>query len=255
VEKSDLFSGFVLLVFGCIHEGKPAMSYSVSPCNLSDSAGTSFKVNESEGAITIHQKHSYVCCANITMYMQSEDKTIRIYEDNIGEMCRCICPFKADIEITNAAGFENLLPQKVDDGQGPIRLIHHGRVGPSRKIETMIEMMDHLDPRFELNLMLDLSSGKSPWRPPVIKTVATLGEGIPELTEKILEHREFLQESGKLLEKRNQRAREEIVNLIEKEISKYINNHSHMTFDMGQVIFTDTTTMTLMDHSSIRYTS
>jgi formylmethanofuran dehydrogenase subunit A len=29
-----------------------------------------------------------------------------------------------------------------------------------------------------------------------------------------------------------------------EEISKYINNHNHMTFDMGQVIFTDTTTMT-----------
>jgi len=29
-----------------------------------------------------------------------------------------------------------------------------------------------------------------------------------------------------------------------EEISKYINAHSHMTFDMGQVIFTDTTTMT-----------
>ena len=29
-----------------------------------------------------------------------------------------------------------------------------------------------------------------------------------------------------------------------EEISKYINGHSHMTFDMGQVIFTDTTTMT-----------
>ncbi|MCW4034741.1 MAG: formylmethanofuran dehydrogenase subunit A [Candidatus Bathyarchaeota archaeon] len=28
------------------------------------------------------------------------------------------------------------------------------------------------------------------------------------------------------------------------EVSKYINNRSHMTFDMGQVIFTDTTTMT-----------
>ena len=28
------------------------------------------------------------------------------------------------------------------------------------------------------------------------------------------------------------------------EIAKYINAHSHMTFDMGQVIFTDTTTMT-----------
>jgi formylmethanofuran dehydrogenase subunit A len=29
-----------------------------------------------------------------------------------------------------------------------------------------------------------------------------------------------------------------------EEISKYVNNHSHMTFDMGQVIFSDTTTMT-----------
>ena len=29
-----------------------------------------------------------------------------------------------------------------------------------------------------------------------------------------------------------------------EEISKYINNHSHITFDMGQLTFTDTTTMT-----------
>jgi formylmethanofuran dehydrogenase subunit A len=29
-----------------------------------------------------------------------------------------------------------------------------------------------------------------------------------------------------------------------EDISKYINNHNHLTFDMGQVIFTDTTTMT-----------
>ena len=29
-----------------------------------------------------------------------------------------------------------------------------------------------------------------------------------------------------------------------EEISSYINNHNHITFDMGQVIFTDTTTMT-----------
>ena len=29
-----------------------------------------------------------------------------------------------------------------------------------------------------------------------------------------------------------------------EEISSYINAHSHMTFDMGQIIFSDTTTMT-----------
>ena len=33
-------------------------------------------------------------------------------------------------------------------------------------------------------------------------------------------------------------------NSASEEISNYINAHSHMTFDMGQVIFTDTTTMT-----------
>lgn len=29
-----------------------------------------------------------------------------------------------------------------------------------------------------------------------------------------------------------------------EEIAKYVNNHNHLTFDMGQIIFTDTTTMT-----------
>jgi putative protein kinase ArgK-like GTPase of G3E family len=49
-----------------------------------------------------------------------------------------------------------------------------------------------------------------------------LGEGISELSEKILAHRKFLEEGEGLLKKRNSRAREEIINLIEKEISKYI---------------------------------
>jgi formylmethanofuran dehydrogenase subunit A len=34
------------------------------------------------------------------------------------------------------------------------------------------------------------------------------------------------------------------MNSAAEEISSYINNHSHITLDMGQVIFTDTTTMT-----------
>jgi len=35
-----------------------------------------------------------------------------------------------------------------------IRMIHHGNVTPSRKIERMVEMMDYLDERFSLDLML-----------------------------------------------------------------------------------------------------
>ncbi len=82
----------------------------------------------------------------------------------------------------------------------------------------------------ELSLMLDLSPAKSAWRPPVIKTVGTLGEGISELAEKILAHRKFLEEGEGLNTKRSTRAREEIINLIEKEISKYI--HKMLKYDV-----------------------
>lgn len=82
----------------------------------------------------------------------------------------------------------------------------------------------------ELNLMLDLNPKMSSWRPPVIKTMATLGEGVPELTSKILEHRQFLREGNELIKKRNERAREEIIDLIEKEISKYI--HKMLKYDL-----------------------
>jgi LAO/AO transport system kinase len=82
----------------------------------------------------------------------------------------------------------------------------------------------------ELSLMLDLSPSKGPWRPPILKTVATLGEGIQELTQKILAHRKFLEEGDGLLRKRNTRTREEIINLIEKEISKYI--HKMLKYDL-----------------------
>ncbi len=82
----------------------------------------------------------------------------------------------------------------------------------------------------ELNLMLDLSGSTSPWRPPVVKTVATFGDGIAELTEKILAHRKFLEESDGLSKKRSERARQEIVALIEREISKYI--HKMLKYDV-----------------------
>lgn len=83
----------------------------------------------------------------------------------------------------------------------------------------------------ELNLMLDLNPKLSSWRPPVLKTIATLGEGVSELTAKILEHRQFLKEGNELIKKRNERAREEIIDLIEKEISKYI--HKMLKYDLS----------------------
>jgi hypothetical protein len=56
------------------------------------------------------------------------------------------------VVITNAPDYVELEPRKTDPAK--IRLIHQGSANPSRKLELMIAMMELLDDRFELDLML-----------------------------------------------------------------------------------------------------
>lgn len=55
------------------------------------------------------------------------------------------------IVVTNANYYANLEPTPVSES---IRLVHHGAANPSRQLEIMIEMMNYLDNRFTLDLML-----------------------------------------------------------------------------------------------------
>ena len=54
--------------------------------------------------------------------------------------------------ITNAPGFSDIQPNPSNPKK--IRLVHQGIANPSRKLELMFEMMDLLDARFTLDLML-----------------------------------------------------------------------------------------------------
>ncbi len=56
------------------------------------------------------------------------------------------------IIITNAPEFHPLKPS--ENNSKTIKIIHHGALGRSRKIELMIQMMDYLDERFTLDLMM-----------------------------------------------------------------------------------------------------
>lgn len=58
------------------------------------------------------------------------------------------------IVLTNAPDFENIQPGFLGEDKKTIRLIYHGSASASRKTEKMIKMMDYLDERFELTLML-----------------------------------------------------------------------------------------------------
>jgi hypothetical protein len=58
------------------------------------------------------------------------------------------------VVVTNAPDYVEIEPQIRSESEQKIRLIHHGVAIRSRKIEKMIEMMDYLDTRFELDVML-----------------------------------------------------------------------------------------------------
>lgn len=54
--------------------------------------------------------------------------------------------------ITNAPEFAALTPCPMSEGR--IRLVCHSYAIPSRKLETLIDMFDHLDNRYEMDLIL-----------------------------------------------------------------------------------------------------
>lgn len=73
----------------------------------------------------------------------------------------------------------------------------------------------------EIEMNLDLSENKD-YRPPVVKVAASRNENIQELVEKLLEHREYLERTGKLKERRKNNAKLEIIKLAEEEFIRLI---------------------------------
>jgi LAO/AO transport system kinase len=61
----------------------------------------------------------------------------------------------------------------------------------------------------DLEFMLDLSL-ESGWRPPIVKTVASRGEGLEELWEAIGSHRAHLERDDRLAVRRTKRIRDEL---------------------------------------------
>ncbi|MEW2496075.1 methylmalonyl Co-A mutase-associated GTPase MeaB [Streptomyces nodosus] len=64
----------------------------------------------------------------------------------------------------------------------------------------------------ELNHMLGLGEARAPgdWRPPIVKTVASRGEGVEEVVEALEKHRAWMEERGVLAERRLARAAREV---------------------------------------------
>ena len=83
-------------------------------------------------------------------YIPYVDGMITVSQSIADEYERCFG--RKPIVLTNAAEYHFIEPRKTDPSR--IRMIHHGIGIKSRRTETLIDMMDLLDGRFELHLML-----------------------------------------------------------------------------------------------------
>jgi LAO/AO transport system kinase len=68
----------------------------------------------------------------------------------------------------------------------------------------------------ELRMLLSLDEHRSEraWRPPIVKTVASSGEGVPVLADALADHARFLRASGQLAARGNRQARSEMLALL-----------------------------------------
>lgn len=73
--------------------------------------------------------------------------------------------------------------------------------------------------RRDLEQMLDLSDlSADDWRPPVLATVGTSGEGVPALWDEVLRHRQFIDANGELDRRREFRLREELREIVARRL-------------------------------------
>jgi LAO/AO transport system kinase len=81
---------------------------------------------------------------------------------------------------------------------------------------------DQLFAEVQFRVDQDASIKDRSWVPPVIPTVAVEGKGEDDLLEAITAHRTYLEQSGKLLEKRRNRVHEETLQMIHHELFRII---------------------------------
>ena len=73
--------------------------------------------------------------------------------------------------------------------------------------------------RRDLEQMLDLSDlAHDAWRPPILQTTATSGEGVEELWNVVAQHREHTTTTGLLQRRRSFRLREELREIVERRL-------------------------------------
>jgi LAO/AO transport system kinase len=139
------------------------------------------------------------------------------------------------IRVLDAAGFELIIIETVGVGQAEVAIasladsvavllapgmgdaVQAAKAGILEVADLFIvnkaDKPDAQQVVRDLRGMLALGASQKGWKPPVITTTATTGEGLAELVTRLDAHWDWLAESGELTRRRHARAREEITAL------------------------------------------
>jgi hypothetical protein len=100
-------AGLCGVLMGCSGYGttSPALEYTVGGCtdeSETSRGGVTSDVEISSGRDAIHleQRLTYVCCAELELTLEREGNTMLIVETNVGEICRCLCEYFIEAEVS-----------------------------------------------------------------------------------------------------------------------------------------------------------
>ncbi len=84
----------------------------------------------------------------------------------------------------------------------------------------------------EINMMLDLDGVMKEWRPPIQKVIANQNIGVKEAIAAIESHYEHIKNNGQLTERRTERTKNEMLDILNSNIGSYI---SRKLVDSGEL--------------------
>ena len=88
----------------------------------------------------------------------------------------------------------------------------------------------------EIETMVEMKAKTDCWVPPVVKTVATTGLGIPCLLDQLDAHRKHLECSGVLTERRRESVRSEIIELTEEWLRRDVWRRPEVTGQLAGMV-------------------
>jgi LAO/AO transport system kinase len=144
------------------------------------------------------------------------------------------------VTVMDAAGFDYVLIETVGAGQSEVEIAKEAQTtvvvevpGLGDEVQAIkaglleiadvfaINKSDHPQANqtaLSLRMMMDIANHPYIWKPPIVKTVGTTGEGVAELVAEIHNHRTFLEQSGQLAQRQRQRAEEEFFRIVRREL-------------------------------------